>query len=153
MIWSRRRGWPTAEAAYDASAEVTGRPVRRLLGGAWLSASERRAITAPAAQSTTRPAVQRAQVLLHAADGVSNTDIAVLAGVTRMTVRAWRAEFAEQGLADLGKVAAGRGRKASIPQSVVDEIVELTLHSRPEGATHCWAMCLCLRSREACRPP
>jgi Homeodomain-like domain len=80
--------------------------------------------------------VQRAQVLLHAADGVSNTDIAVLAGVTRMTVRAWRAEFAERGLADLGKVAAGRGRKPSIPQAVIDQIVELTLHSRPEAATH-----------------
>jgi transposase len=80
--------------------------------------------------------VQRAQVLLRAADGVSNADNAVLAGVTRMTVRAWRAEFAERGLADLGKVAAGRGRKPSIPQAVIDRIVDLTLHSRPEGATH-----------------
>jgi transposase len=80
--------------------------------------------------------VQRAQVLLHAACGVSNTDIAVLAGVTRVTVRAWRAEFVERGLADLGKVAEGRGRKASIPQAMIDQIVELTLHSRPEGAAH-----------------
>ncbi|MBM0227844.1 IS630 family transposase, partial [Micromonospora sp. ATA51] len=80
--------------------------------------------------------VQRAQVLLRAADGVSNADNAVLAGVTRMTVRAWRAEFVERGLADLGKVASGRGRKASIPQATIDRIVELTLHSKPEGATH-----------------
>jgi transposase len=80
--------------------------------------------------------VQRAQVLLHAAEGVANSDIAVLAGVTRMTVRAWRAEFAERGLADMGKVAAGRGRKASIPQAVIDQIVELTLHHKPDGATH-----------------
>ena len=80
--------------------------------------------------------VQRAQVLLHAADGVSNSDIAVLAGVTRMTVRAWRAEFAVRGLADMGKVAAGRGRRASIPQTVIDQIVELTLQARPDAATH-----------------
>jgi transposase len=80
--------------------------------------------------------VQRAQVLLHAADGVSNADIAVLAGVNRITVRAWRAEFAERGLADMGKVAPGRGRKAVIAQAVIDQIVELTLHTRPQGATH-----------------
>jgi len=80
--------------------------------------------------------VQRAQVLLRAADGMSNADNATLAGVTRMTVRAWRSEFIERGLADLGKVAAGRGRKASIPQATIDQIVELTLHSKPEGATH-----------------
>ena len=80
--------------------------------------------------------VQRAQVLLCASDGMSNSDIAVLSGVTRMTVRAWRVEFAERGLADMGRVAAGRGRKASIPQAVIDQIVELTLHARPERATH-----------------
>jgi transposase len=80
--------------------------------------------------------VQRAQALLHAADGVSNSDIAELVGVSRPTVLAWRREFAVRGLAGLGKVAAGRGRKASIPQAMIDKIVELTLHSRPEGATH-----------------
>ena len=80
--------------------------------------------------------VQRAQVLLHAADGMSNADIAILAGVTRPTVRAWRAGFVAGGLSDLGKVAAGRGRKASIPQETIDRIVELTLHHKPVGATH-----------------
>jgi transposase len=80
--------------------------------------------------------VQRAQVLLHAADGMSNADIAILAGVTRPTVRAWRAGFVTRGLSDLGKVAPGRGRKASIPQETIDRIVELTLHHKPVGATH-----------------
>ncbi|MFI5846147.1 IS630 family transposase [Catenuloplanes sp. NPDC051500] len=80
--------------------------------------------------------VQRARVLLHAADGLSNTEIGVLVGVTRVTVRAWRVEFGERGLAELGRVAAGRGRKPVIAQAVIDRIVELTLHSRPEGATH-----------------
>jgi transposase len=80
--------------------------------------------------------VQRAQVLLHAADGMSNADIAILAGVTRPTVRAWRAGFVTRGLSDLGKVAPGRGRKASIPQETIDRIVELTLHHKPAGATH-----------------
>jgi len=86
--------------------------------------------------------VQRAQVLLHAADGVSNNDIAALTGVSRPTVLAWRAEFAERGLSDMGKVASGRGRRPTIPQEVIDRIVDLTLHHLPAGATQwsCRAM-------------
>src|SRR6266540_3548915 len=80
--------------------------------------------------------VQRARVLLDAGDGVSNSDIAVRVGVSRQTVLAWRGEFTARGLAKLGRVAAGRGRKASIPQETIDRIVELTLHHKPEGATH-----------------
>src|SRR5882724_11164589 len=80
--------------------------------------------------------VQRARVLLAAADGVSNSEIAVSVGVSRQTVLAWRAEFAVRGLARLGRVAPGRGRRQSIPQETIDRIVELTLHQRPEGATH-----------------
>jgi len=80
--------------------------------------------------------VQRARVLLDAGDGVSNSDIAVRVGVSRQTVLAWRSEFAARGLSKLGRVAAGRGRKASIPQKTIDQIVELTLHHKPEGATH-----------------
>jgi len=90
------------------------------------------------ARSQTAPhrQVQRAEVLLLAADGVANTRIAAQVGVKVATVRAWRARFAEEGLAKLGKVRAGRGRKSSIPQEKVDEIVELTRNSKPEGQTH-----------------
>ena len=80
--------------------------------------------------------VQRARVLLAAADGVSNSVIAVSVGVSRQTVLAWRAEFTVRGVAKLGRVAAGRGRRPSIPTEVIDRIVELTLHHRPAGATH-----------------
>ena len=52
-----------------------------------------------------------------AADGVANTRIAARVGVNASTVRAWRDRFAEEGLAKLGKVRAGRGRKSNIPQS------------------------------------
>src|SRR5688572_20239820 len=80
--------------------------------------------------------VIRARVLLLAADGVANAQIAASTGVSRPSVLAWRSEYVERGLAQWGKVAAGRGRKASIPQATIDRIVELTLHTRPEGATH-----------------
>jgi transposase len=80
--------------------------------------------------------VQRARVLLLAADGVSNSEISDVVGVSRPTILAWRAQFAEDGLAEFGVVAKGRGRKPSISAEKVAEIVELTLHSKPEGQTH-----------------
>ena len=80
--------------------------------------------------------VARARALLLAADGVANAQIADRVGVSRPTVLAWRNDFLARGLADLGKVADGRGRKASIPQEAIDRIVELTLHHKPDGATH-----------------
>ncbi len=80
--------------------------------------------------------VQRARVLLLAADGVANVRIAEQAGVTVSTVRSWRSRFEHEGLAKLGKVRAGRGRKSSIPQSRIEEIVELTRNSKLAGQTH-----------------
>jgi len=90
------------------------------------------------ARSGTAPHrdVQRARVLLLAAEGVANTRIAGEMGVSAMTVRAWRDRFVAEGLARFGKVAAGRGRKASIGADKVDEIVRATLHDKPPGETH-----------------
>jgi transposase len=79
--------------------------------------------------------VQRAQVLL-AADGVSNSEISEVVGVSRPTVLAWRGQFEKDGLVGFGEVAKGRGRKPSISEEKVAEIVDLTLHSTPEGETH-----------------
>ncbi len=80
--------------------------------------------------------VQRARALLLAGDGVANARIAARVGVKAATVRSWRARFAEDGLAKMGKVRAGRGRKSTIPQSTIDELVDLTQHSKPAGQTH-----------------
>ncbi len=90
------------------------------------------------AKSQTAPhrQVQRAQALLLAAEGIANARIADQVGVTVTTVRSWRARFAEDGLAKLGKVRAGRGRKSNIPQSKIEEIVELTRNCKPAGQTH-----------------
>ena len=74
-----------------------------------------------------------------AADGVANEWIARVVGVNPGTVRAWRVRFEQEGLSKLGKVRAGRGRKPSIPQSKIDEIVDLTRTSKPEGHTH-WSV-------------
>jgi len=68
--------------------------------------------------------------------GWRNTRIAARVGVNPTTVRSWRSRFAEEGLAKLGRVRSGRGRKSTIPQAKIDEIVELTRNSKPAGHTH-----------------
>lgn len=80
--------------------------------------------------------VVRARVLLDSADGCANLAIAQWHGVTAVTVRSWRAAFEADGLANWGKVAKGRGRKASVSEEQVAEIVELTTKTKPAGATH-----------------
>jgi transposase len=80
--------------------------------------------------------VTRARVLLDAADGVANTVIAARHHTTAVTVRAWRTAFGERGLTDWGKVAKGRGRKPTITDDQIAEIVWLTTRERPPGYTH-----------------
>jgi transposase len=87
-------------------------------------------------QSAQHRLVRRARVLLLAGDGVSNSEISEVAGVSRPTVLAWRGQFEKDGLVGFGQVAQGRGRKPSISDEKVAEIVDLTLHSKPEGQTH-----------------
>jgi hypothetical protein len=75
------------------------------------------------AVSQTAPVrqVQRARVLVLAGQGAANCRIAEQVGVTVSTVRAWRDRFAVEGVAKLGAVRAGRGRKAVIPQATIEQ--------------------------------
>jgi transposase len=80
--------------------------------------------------------VQRARVLLMASDGFANTRIATEVGVSAATVGNWRDRFTEDGLKQFSMVRPGRGRRPSIPQDTIDEIVRITLHETPPGETH-----------------
>jgi transposase len=71
-----------------------------------------------------------------AAEGVANAVIAEEVGVTPVTVRTWRNEFAADGLAGLDTIRKGRGCKPSISEETVAEIVRLTTTTKPPGATH-----------------
>ena len=79
-----------------------------------------------------------------AGDGVANSQIAMRVGVTPVTVRSWRGRFAGEGLAKLGVVREGRGRKPVISAERVAEIVRLTQHEKPAGAKNwsCRSMAL-----------
>jgi len=94
--------------------------------------------------------VQRAKALLMAADGVANTRIGESVGVTPVTVRSWRGRFAAEGLAKFGRVREGRGRKPVVSAAQVEEIVRLTQHEKPAGATH-WS-CRSMAERAGVSP-
>ena len=99
---------------------------------------EQRAVLEKLIRSRTAPHrdVQRARVLLMAADGFANTRIAGEVQVSPATVAAWRERFAEDGLQNFSAVRSGRGRRPSIPAAKVEEIVRLTLSETPPGETH-----------------
>ncbi len=80
--------------------------------------------------------VTRARALLLAGDGVATTAVAQAVGASPASVTAWRERFAAEGLANFGKVSAGRGRRPSISAEKVAAIVHATLRDRPPGETH-----------------
>ena len=83
--------------------------------------------------------VVQAGALLLAADGVANEAIAREFATTPDTVRRWRAKFEADGIAAVGSIAAGRGRKPIIDQDTIDAIVSDTLHTVPEDGSTAWS--------------
>src|SRR5271167_3854603 len=68
------------------------------------------------ATTTPQRTVQRARIILACADGLSQQEAARQVGVRRRIVTKWCGRFRRQGLAGLAD-AAGRGRKASVPEA------------------------------------
>jgi len=76
---------------------------------------------------------QRAQIVLLAAEGMQNKDIAARLDVGRVQVARWRERYAQSGLAGIE-----RDRPRGAPPVKVDvaRLVELTTQSKPKAATH-----------------
>ena len=83
--------------------------------------------------------VVQASGLLLAADGVANNEIARRCATTADTVRRWRTKFEAGGISAVGSIAAGRGRKPEISQSVIDAIVNDTLLTVPDDESTQWS--------------
>ena len=89
-------------------------------------------------RSVSHRSVQQAKALLLAGDGVANYEIARRVGASANSVRAWRARFGERGVAGVGVIAKGRGRRSWLPAGIVAEIVRVTLSERPDDASTHW---------------
>lgn len=79
--------------------------------------------------------VFRASIILSAAQGKSNTVISSVLKTSVNTVSLWRRRFADQRVKGL-KDKPGRGRKHTYSAEKVEEIINITLKSKPKDATH-----------------
>ena len=101
-----------------------------------LSSDEREQLEAWARRPTSAQALaQRSRIVLLAAEGLKNTQIAERLGLARDTAATWRRRFAAQRLEGLlDEPRPGRPRTISDRQ--VEEVIVRTLESAPKDATH-----------------
>ena len=89
-----------------------------------------------AARSVPVRVAERAKMILLAADGKTDQDIAAQLRVGRRTPARWRVRFIEQGLAGIERDAPRPGRTRKISAAKVKAIVQKTTGERPGDATH-----------------
>ena len=80
--------------------------------------------------------VLRARIVLLAAEGKQDMEIAALLGIVPRTAARWRARFLTSGVAGLEKDAPRGGRATVLTQQTVRRIVALTTQQKPAQATH-----------------
>src|SRR5215468_192175 len=110
----------------------TGRPTPRLQ----LTEEEQTTLERWARRATTAQALaQRARIVLGAAADKTNTQLARELRVTKQTVGKWRCRFIGtrlDGLLDEPRPGAPR----TVNDAAVEEVVRLTLETKPRDATH-----------------
>ena len=79
---------------------------------------------------------ERAAIVLRAAVGMENQQIAAIMGVSRQKAGRWRDRYAEHGLAGIEKDAPRPGRHRRIGDDQREKVVRKTLQETPEGHTH-----------------
>jgi transposase len=101
-----------------------------------LSDSEREALERWARRHTSAQALAlRSRIVLLAADGLRNTEIAAELGIHRNAAGKWRARFLEHRLDGLTDEPRP-GRPRTISDEQVEEVVIKTLETTPKDATH-----------------
>lgn len=78
----------------------------------------------------------RARIVLLAADGFQNKQIAERLRVSRQLVARWRTRFLEGGVAGIEKDAPRSGRRPAVTTEKVQQIIRKTTRETPPNATH-----------------
>lgn len=86
--------------------------------------------------STTVRLAERSRIVLLAASGLQDIQIAAKLGFSRYKSARWRKRYAEKGIAGIEKDAPRSGRIPQIPKEKVSEIIRKTTTETPAGATH-----------------
>ena len=88
--------------------------------------------------SVSQQQALRARIVLRAAEGATNTQIAAELGVSLPTAGLWRRSFGERRLAGLAD-APRSGRPRTIDDDEVQRVVAMTLQTPPDGSTQ-WSV-------------
>lgn len=90
-------------------------------------------------RSTSVRLAERSRIILLAAEGKANDEIAETLAITRQKVGRWRTRYSQLGLAGIEKDAPRPGCKKALPESTIKKVIKLTIQSQPEGI-HCQAL-------------
>jgi transposase len=88
------------------------------------------------ARSSSVRAIERAAIVLLAADGLENQEIAQRLGQDKMKVGRWRRRYAEGGIEGILKDKSRPGRIPALSASLKSRMIRLTLKEKPAAATH-----------------
>jgi transposase len=80
--------------------------------------------------------VERARVVLLAAAGKQDLEIASAVGISNQKAARWRKRFLDMGLAGLEKDAPRPGRTPTITPAKVQEVIRRTTQEKPTNSTH-----------------
>jgi transposase len=101
-----------------------------------LTAGEREQLESWSRRHTSAQALAlRSRIVLTAAEGLTNTEVAARLGVKRSTAAKWRTRFAQarlDGLTDEPRP----GQPRTITDAQVEEVIVKTLETAPKDATH-----------------
>lgn len=102
-----------------------------------LSSEQRRSLEQQSrARSQPARVVERAGIVLRAADGLEDKAIAAEFGITATKAARWRNRFLDGGPAALQKDAPRPGRTRTITEARVKQVVDMTTRQKPDNATH-----------------
>ena len=87
-------------------------------------------------RSTSVRLAERSRIVLLAAQGKTNGEIAETLGITRQKVGRWRNRYHQFGLGGIEKDAPRPGRKKKVPVRMVNKVIKLTTQEKPKNATH-----------------
>jgi len=88
------------------------------------------------ARSLPARVVERARIVLLAAAGKQDKEIAEELGISVQKAARWRARFLETGVSGLEKDAPRPGRTPRIPAQTVERVIRMTTQEKPVNATH-----------------
>jgi transposase len=88
-----------------------------------------------AALGTPQQVALRCRLILAAAAGKQDLEIAATYGVNRHTAALWRQRVRSEGVAAVWEIQPGRGRKPVLSQAKHDAVVAATLKTKPKGMT------------------